>query len=37
MQVRMGDGSYRNFSYQAEPEFQVGQRVHVSGDRLSAS
>ncbi|WP_086381788.1 glycine zipper 2TM domain-containing protein [Caballeronia sordidicola] len=37
VQVRMGDGSFRNFSYQVEPGFQVGQRVHVSGDRLSAS
>jgi len=37
VQVRMGDGSYRNFSYQAEPGFQVGQRVHVTGDSLSAS
>jgi outer membrane lipoprotein SlyB len=37
MQVRMGDGSYRNFTYQAEPGLQVGQRVHVSGDSLSAS
>ena len=37
VQVRMGDGSYRNFTYQAEPGLQVGQRVHVSGDSLSAS
>jgi outer membrane lipoprotein SlyB len=36
VQVRMGDGSYRNFTYQTEPGFQVGQRVHVSGDSLSA-
>jgi outer membrane lipoprotein SlyB len=36
VQVRMGDGSYRNFTYQAEPGFQVGQRVHVSGESLSA-
>jgi hypothetical protein len=26
-----------NFTYQAEPGLQVGQRVHVSGDSLSAS
>lgn len=37
VQVRMGDGSYRNFSYQADPGLQVGQHVHVSGDSLSAS
>ncbi|OTP65739.1 glycine zipper 2TM domain-containing protein [Caballeronia sordidicola] len=37
VQVRMSDGSYRNFSYQDEPGFQVGQRVRISGDRLSAS
>lgn len=36
VQVRMSDGSYRNFTYQAEPGFQVGQRVHVSGESLSA-
>jgi uncharacterized protein YcfJ len=36
VQVRMGDGSYRNFTYQAEPGFQVGQQVHVSGESLSA-
>ena len=37
VQVRMSDGRYRNFSYQGEPGFQVGQRVRISGDRLSAS
>ncbi len=37
VQVRMQDGSYRNFSYQADPGLQSGQRVHVSGDSLTAS
>lgn len=37
VQVRMQDGSYRNFSYQTQPAVQVGERVHVSGDSLSAS
>jgi len=37
VQVRMQDGSYRNFSYQTQPTVQVGERVHVSGDSLSAS
>lgn len=37
VQVRMQDGSYRNFSYPTQPAVQVGQRVHVSGDSLSAS
>lgn len=37
VQVRMQDGSYRNFSYQTQPAVQVGERVHVSGDTISAS
>ncbi|WP_158939448.1 glycine zipper 2TM domain-containing protein [Burkholderia sp. S171] len=37
VQVRMEDGSYRNFSYQTDPGLQSGQRVHVSGDSLTAS
>ncbi|REE24192.1 glycine zipper 2TM protein [Paraburkholderia sp. BL27I4N3] len=37
VQVRMQDGSYRNFSYPTQPAVQIGQRVHVSGDSLSAS
>ncbi|SIT44614.1 Outer membrane lipoprotein [Paraburkholderia ribeironis] len=37
VQVKMQDGSYRNFNYSTQPQVQVGQRVHVSGDSLSAS
>jgi outer membrane lipoprotein SlyB len=37
VQVRMQDGSYRNFTYQTAPNVQIGQRVHVSGDSLVAS
>ncbi|MFM0627165.1 glycine zipper 2TM domain-containing protein [Paraburkholderia xenovorans] len=37
VQVRMQDGSYRNFSYPTQPALQIGERVHVSGDSLSAS
>ncbi|MFL9889359.1 glycine zipper 2TM domain-containing protein [Paraburkholderia sp. RL17-383-BIF-A] len=37
VQVRMQDGSYRNFNYSTQPPVQVGQRVHVSGDSLSTS
>lgn len=37
VQVRMQDGSYRNFSYNTQPAVQVGERVHVYGDSLSAS
>ncbi|HYS65089.1 MAG TPA: glycine zipper 2TM domain-containing protein [Paraburkholderia sp.] len=37
VQVRMQDGSYRNFSYPTQPSVQVGERVHVSGDSLTAS
>ncbi|ASW01941.1 glycine zipper 2TM domain-containing protein [Paraburkholderia aromaticivorans] len=37
VQVRMQDGSYRNFNYSTQPPVQVGERVHVSGDTLSTS
>ncbi|TDN62855.1 glycine zipper 2TM domain-containing protein [Paraburkholderia sp. BL10I2N1] len=37
VQVRMQDGSYRNFTYPTQPTVQVGERVHVSGDSLTAS
>ncbi|MEM5296448.1 glycine zipper 2TM domain-containing protein [Burkholderia sp. JPY481] len=37
VQVRMQDGSYRNFNYDTQPTVQVGERVHVYGDSLSAS
>lgn len=37
VQVRMQDGSYRNFSYPTQPALQIGERVHVVGDSLSAS
>ncbi|WP_109481175.1 glycine zipper 2TM domain-containing protein [Paraburkholderia sp. C35] len=37
VQVRMQDGSYRNFTYATQPQVQIGQRVHVSGDSLTAS
>jgi len=37
VQVRMQDGSYRNFTYTTQPQVQVGQRVRVSGDSLTAS
>jgi outer membrane lipoprotein SlyB len=37
VQVRMQDGSYRNFSYTTQPDVQVGERVRVSGDSLSAA
>lgn len=37
VQVRMQDGSYRNFTYSAQPQVQVGERVRVSGDSLAAS
>jgi outer membrane lipoprotein SlyB len=37
VQVRMQDGSYQTFNYQTQPAVQVGQRVHVSGDSLTAS
>jgi outer membrane lipoprotein SlyB len=35
VQVRMNDGSYRTFDYDAAPAIGVGQRVHVSGDALT--
>jgi outer membrane lipoprotein SlyB len=34
VQVRMQDGSYRNFTYQTPPSVQVGERVRVEGDSL---
>ena len=37
VQVRMQDGSLRNFSYPTQPDVQIGQRVHVAGDSLTAS
>ncbi|MDE1179035.1 glycine zipper 2TM domain-containing protein [Paraburkholderia sp.] len=37
VQVKMQDGSYRNFNYTTQPQMQIGERVHVSGDSLSAS
>ncbi|CAH2925398.1 MAG: 17 kDa surface antigen [uncultured Paraburkholderia sp.] len=37
VQVRMQDGGYRNFDYQTQPPVQIGERVHVSGDTLTAS
>jgi outer membrane lipoprotein SlyB len=37
VQVRMQDGSYRNFTYSSQPTVQVGERVHVSGDSLTGS
>lgn len=37
VQVRMQDGSYRNFSYPTQPDVQIGERVHVAGDSLTAS
>jgi outer membrane lipoprotein SlyB len=37
VQVRMQDGSYRNFSYPAQPGFQIGEHVRVVGDSLSAA
>lgn len=37
VQVRMQDGSYRNFSYPSQPPFQIGDHVRVAGDGLAAS
>ncbi|MBB5463086.1 glycine zipper 2TM domain-containing protein [Paraburkholderia sp. Cpub6] len=37
VQVRMQGGSYRNFNYDTQPTVQVGERVRVYGDSLSAS
>jgi hypothetical protein len=36
VQVRMQDGNYRNFNYSTQPPVQVGERVRVSGDSLTA-
>jgi outer membrane lipoprotein SlyB len=35
VQVRMSDGSVRNFNYEAAPGVAVGQKVHVSGETLT--
>ena len=37
VQVRMTDGTYRNFTYATQPQLAVGERVHVDGDTLNAS
>lgn len=37
VQVRMQDGSYRNFNYDTQPPVQVGEHVHAYGESLSAS
>jgi outer membrane lipoprotein SlyB len=37
VQVRMVDGSYRNFTWSTQPQLVVGERVHVDGDVLNAS
>ncbi|RKP44542.1 glycine zipper 2TM domain-containing protein [Trinickia fusca] len=37
VQVRMRDGSYRNFTYNQEPAFGIGEHVRVMGDTLMAS
>jgi outer membrane lipoprotein SlyB len=37
VQVRMQDGSYRNFTYQSPPPFEVGEQVRAVGDTLAAS
>lgn len=37
VQVRMQDGSYRNFTYNQEPAFGIGEHVRVMGDTLMAS
>lgn len=37
VQVRMQDGSYRNFNYAAQPPFQPGEHVRVVGESLSAA
>jgi outer membrane lipoprotein SlyB len=34
VQVRMSDGSYRTFNYDAAPGVTVGQHVRVSGESL---
>jgi outer membrane lipoprotein SlyB len=37
VQVRMQNGSYRNFNYTTQPPFQPGERVRVVGDSLAAA
>lgn len=37
VQVRMQDGSYRNFNYTTQPQFQPGEHVRVVGDSLAAA
>ncbi|MCG5076788.1 glycine zipper 2TM domain-containing protein [Paraburkholderia tagetis] len=37
VQVRMADGSYRNFTYPTQPQLTIGERVHVDGETLNAS
>ena len=37
VQVRMGDGSYRDFAYDTVPPVQVGERVRAAGSGLSAA
>ncbi len=37
VQVRMQDGSYRNFNYPTQPSFQPGEHVRVVGDSLAAA
>lgn len=37
VQVRMGDGSYRDFTYDTVPPVQVGERVRAAGSGLSAA
>jgi outer membrane lipoprotein SlyB len=35
VQVRMQDGSYRNFTYASQPQFEPGEHVRVVGDSLT--
>ena len=37
VQVRMQDGSYRNFNYTTQPQLQPGEHVRVVGDSLAAA
>lgn len=37
VQVRMQDGSYRNFDYTTQPPFQPGEHVRVVGESLAAA
>ena len=37
VQVRMQDGSYRNFNYTTQPSFQPGEHVRVVGESLAAA